>query len=79
MSAELVADALREIRDELCGIRVALEVLSATPAAATERPACQHPEAMRVDFSAGAIEEWECSTFRGGCGFRYVGQVSAEG
>lgn len=59
--------------DELIAVltRIA-DALEAPPMqAAPARPApgeCDHPASARVRL--GDINEWECSEFRGGCGYR---------
>ena len=68
--AERLCVALERIADSLKG---PVPVAEPTP----EPVGCQHPEKSRVTL--GSAEEFECSRFRGGCGYRSPALVASGG
>jgi hypothetical protein len=70
-----IRDGIREGIDPLVTEVLALRTMFASgepePESPADPPGCVHPNEARVDFSAGTVEEWECSAFKGGCGYRH--------
>lgn len=67
---ERIAAALEALQAALGPVASALATIPPDPVDAPAGP-CDHPEACRVDYAVpGGAPDWECSAFRGGCGFR---------